>query len=430
MATNTDLVQQLYVAYFNRPADVAGLNFWVNALNNGATIDQVSKSFNAAPEYTAAYAGKSPENIVDTVYMNLFGRHAEAGGLDFWAPKIASGAISTADLVKTIAAGAVNADGTVNADGAAFANKVTAAEAFTTEINTAGNEAERLAYASGSAAALKVGKDYIASVTDAASLATAITNVHATASGTVTPPAQTTFNLTAGADTLTGTAGGDVFIAGATLLPDGLTPANALQNVDTIDGGAGVDTLKATFAATGSAKPIMTNVENVVATFNAAATLDLTGSKGVSAVTVSNSTAVGTVNGVGAATVTVSNQNFDAAFSGLTGDVVTLNVDTVGKASALQTIDLGKSAASTGTSEALTLNNAYIKLDDTNANTGITAATIAATGKNAVSFVDAAATLKTLTVTGAGSVNVSATPLTALTTLTVGDGGVRSKSES
>ena len=139
MATTIDAaaIQQLYVAYYNRPADVAGLTYWLGVAANGATLDQISKSFNSAAEYTANYAGKTPGNIVNTVYQNLFGRAAEGAALDYWGPKIASGAISTADLVKTIAAGAVNPDGTPNADGAALANKVTAAGAFTTELNTA-----------------------------------------------------------------------------------------------------------------------------------------------------------------------------------------------------------------------------------------------------------------------------------------------------
>src|ERR1700741_2357645 len=165
MATNTDLIQQLYVAYYNRPADVGGLAFWVGKLDAGVSIDAISKAFNTAPEYTNLYAGKTPDQIVDTVYMNLFGRHAEQGGLNFWGPKVADGSISTADLVKFIGAGAVDADGNPNADGVALANKATAAAAFTTELSQVGNEAERLGYESDNS----VGRVYVASVTDDAS---------------------------------------------------------------------------------------------------------------------------------------------------------------------------------------------------------------------------------------------------------------------
>jgi hypothetical protein len=146
----------------------------------------------------------------------------------------------------------------------------------------------------------------------------------------------------------------------------------------------------------------------------------------VTAVAVNNSTAVGTVTGVGAAAVTVSNQNFDAKFAGLTGDAIALTVNTVGKASALQTIDLASTGAATkATSETLTVTNAFVTLADTTANTGITSATVIASGKNAVNFTDADGTLTKLTVTGAGSVDFSATALTTLTTLTAADGGVK-----
>jgi len=193
MATNTDLVQQLYVAYYNRPADVAGLNYWVAALDGGATIDQVSKSFNTAPEYTALFAGKNADAIVDTVYMNLFGRHAETAGLNYWGPKVASGAITTAGLVSEFLKGAVNADGTPNADGTAFANKVTVAEAFTTEIATPGNEAERLAYSNADANTLAAIKAFLAGVTtDPATLTAALANVHTVATAAIPAPPTTT----------------------------------------------------------------------------------------------------------------------------------------------------------------------------------------------------------------------------------------------
>jgi len=239
MATPTELIQQLYVAYYNRPADVAGLAFWVNAYNNGTSIDTISKNFNNAAEYTNAYAGKSADAIVNTVYQNLFGRTADSVGLDFWGKKIAAKEITVADLVKFITAGALNADGTPNADGAVFNNKVAAAVAFTTEIGTAGNEAERVAYSSGTSDVLAAAKAYIAGVTTDDTLATAVANVHATAQKLLPVPDTATpksFTLTAGVDTgaaFLGGAGDDTYNAtGATLTA-----------LDSIDGGTGKNTL-------------------------------------------------------------------------------------------------------------------------------------------------------------------------------------------
>jgi hypothetical protein len=38
MPTNTELVQQLYGAYFNRPADVAGLTYYVGLLDKASDV--------------------------------------------------------------------------------------------------------------------------------------------------------------------------------------------------------------------------------------------------------------------------------------------------------------------------------------------------------------------------------------------------------
>ena len=239
MATsNIDLVQQLYVAYYNRPADVAGLNFWVGALESGASIADISKSFNTAPEYTALFAGKTADAIVDTVYMNLFGRHAETGGLNFWGPKVASGAITTAGLVTEFLKGAVNPDGSKNADAIAFDNKVTVANAFTTEISIPGNEAERLGYDSANEATLANIKAFIGGVTaDKATLDAALANVKAVAVATIPPAPTTSTTLTTGVDAIVGGAGNDVINAVVT------GSSAVIGGLDSVDGAGGNDVL-------------------------------------------------------------------------------------------------------------------------------------------------------------------------------------------
>lgn len=305
MATTTDLIQQLYVAYFNRPADVAGLAFWVDAYDNkGVSIDTISKNFNTAAEYTSVFAGKSADAIVNTVYQNLFGRTADSAGLNFWGPKIASGAISTADLVKAITAGALNADGTPNADGAIFNNKVAAAVAFTNEIGAAGNEAERIAYSNGGNA-LTIAKAYIASVTTDASLTTAVANVHATAQTTLPAPVVTTSTLTIGVDTVAGGAGDDVINA-----TPGASNAATFTSLDNIDGGAGNNTLNivniGAFDLASAAGASVKNIQTVNMTGTATLKGDVSGWAGVNTL---NVTEVGgnAAGSIKAATTTVVN---------------------------------------------------------------------------------------------------------------------------
>jgi Domain of unknown function (DUF4214) len=157
-------LQKLYVAYFNRPADPGGLAFWEGIVEkaNGNTA-AVSAEFAKSPEYKDAFAGQTNEQIVDTIYKNIFGHAADATGRDFYAKALTEKRITVDLVVKDIAGGAQGTDAT------AFNNKVKAAEAFTTALDT---DAEKAGYAG--AEALKLAKAFIAGVTTDASYAAAI----------------------------------------------------------------------------------------------------------------------------------------------------------------------------------------------------------------------------------------------------------------
>lgn len=154
MGLYTQAIQKLYVAYFNRPADAAGLQYWetVAASQNGE-LTQISSAFSKSAEYIAAYAGKTSAEVVSQVYSNLFGRTAEPGGLAYWAPLLNRGAITVDSVVTAVAGGALGADAV------AYAQKVNAATVFTNNLNTP----ERNESYNGDAA-LSVAKAFIATV--------------------------------------------------------------------------------------------------------------------------------------------------------------------------------------------------------------------------------------------------------------------------
>lgn len=157
-------IQKLYVAYFGRPADPAGLAFWETQVEaaNGSTA-AVSAQFAASAEYKSTYAGMTSSQIVDAVYKNLFGRTAEAGGKAYWADLLDKKTISIDNFVADVAKAAVGTDAT------AFNNKATAAIAFTNALDT---DAKKAGYSLDS---IKLAKDFIASVTTNATLTAATT---------------------------------------------------------------------------------------------------------------------------------------------------------------------------------------------------------------------------------------------------------------
>lgn len=272
MATNIDKVQQLYVAYFNRPADVAGLNYWVGVVAKGVSTDVIAAGFAQSAEYKAMFAGKGAEAIIDTVYMNMFGRHAEKAALDFYGPLVQNGTITIDKVVTDIVKGA---QGT---DAVAYDNKVTAAVAFTEELDMAGNEADRLAYASGDADVLQVAKTWLATVTTDASLATALASVGTVADSLTGIEQQgETVVLTKGLDTLNGTAGNDTFLGAVS----GTAELNTLNALDTLNGGAGTDTLKIVSDQAAIAVANLNSVEVVEVSSAVGATVNTTTTTGV-----------------------------------------------------------------------------------------------------------------------------------------------------
>jgi len=422
MATqeSLDLAQTLYVAYYGRPADRAGLNYWADEIDaNG--VDAMVNAFGNSAEFEARFGNLSNEQLINNLYQQMFGRSAELAGLDFYSAQLANGESTLAEIALDIANGAQNEDAT------ALSNKVAVAANFTAAIDTT---EEVLAYAGDSAA--NSARDFLATVnaeTDAETV-----DVDAQLSSLVQADqdettAGETFTLTAGTDNLTGTANNDTFTASA--LADsagGGALVDSLQSVDLLDGGAGSDTLNATLNGGTTVTPSLSNIENIqLRSTKDAANLSLSSSTGVEKVTVSQSTGTSTVSGLGTiGSLNVADQSKGVTFSGSTATSLTLGVSGVSKA---VTVDLDDAKA---TSLALNLSSLGNKAADgtiTNVTLDQNAATATAvtaelTGSNYVNFNTVLNAAKSLTVDGAGSLTaaVANTNIGALETLTVSEG--------
>lgn len=185
-------IQELYVAYFNRPADVAGLNHWESVLEgNNGDLTVVANEFAKSPEYTSLFVGKTNEQIVAQIYVNLFGRTGDAVGMKFWVDALVAGKMTVAQAVDFIANGAQGTDAEI------VENKVIAATAFTNSLDT---PAEQAGYAGTDALALA--KAFIGGVTSDATLATAIAPAALSASVAAVVKAGTPFTLNGALATL------------------------------------------------------------------------------------------------------------------------------------------------------------------------------------------------------------------------------------
>lgn len=146
MAITSAQVQQLYVAYLGRAADKAGLDYWLGELNATPatiTLEQVRANFvNEQPEYAAAYGGLNRTETVSKIYLNLFGRPADATGLAYWTT--GGGASVSADqlLVAFI-------NGASATDAKTVANKVLVSEVYTSAADSAYLQADAAAVLEG-----------------------------------------------------------------------------------------------------------------------------------------------------------------------------------------------------------------------------------------------------------------------------------------
>lgn len=128
-------VQSLYVAYFGRPADAAGLAYWSDLLVNGkVSLDQIGAQFAESHEHKmefvdAAGAALSSFHIVDKMYFTLFGRHAESAGLHFWGEALANKQVTVPQFVHALL------DGAQGNDLAAFVAKASGAARFTDALS-------------------------------------------------------------------------------------------------------------------------------------------------------------------------------------------------------------------------------------------------------------------------------------------------------
>ncbi len=82
-------VYRLYQAAFARQPDLEGLGFWIKAMDEGASLNDVSHGFVGSEEFAARY-GAAPNHraLVEQFYLNVLHRPGEAEGVDWWTTQL------------------------------------------------------------------------------------------------------------------------------------------------------------------------------------------------------------------------------------------------------------------------------------------------------------------------------------------------------
>ena len=129
MATSASrtLVQTIYLAYYGRPADPDGLDFWCDQLDAaGGDLFAIIDAFGTSQEFVDNFGSFDDEALVDNLFLQMFGRHAEPEGLTFYLGDLQSGTRTLISIALDIANGAQNEDLSTLDNRRSFADEFTA----------------------------------------------------------------------------------------------------------------------------------------------------------------------------------------------------------------------------------------------------------------------------------------------------------------
>jgi methionine-rich copper-binding protein CopC len=182
LTSSEAILERAYIAYFGRPAEPEGFNWWLSNVSSQGGIDAVMtnvyRDFCKSSEYLRAYASDldpvthaviNAPHLLNSIYENLFHRDIEQGGLDYWGTLVSQGAVTINSVVVEVLNGARNSDfDAVN-------SKIDAAIALThkvDEINASGYAGDNAAH---------VAHDWLSGIYDASTLDAALVNASLTA---------------------------------------------------------------------------------------------------------------------------------------------------------------------------------------------------------------------------------------------------------
>jgi hypothetical protein len=83
---------RLYQAAFDRKPDAAGIGWWLNQVDHGASIAQAAGAMVQSAEFIQLYGGQlSNADVVGRLYHNVLHRDGDASGIAFWVAAMDQG---------------------------------------------------------------------------------------------------------------------------------------------------------------------------------------------------------------------------------------------------------------------------------------------------------------------------------------------------
>jgi hypothetical protein len=126
-------MQKVYVAYYGRPADPAGAGWWGEqlAMNNG-DLRALIQQFGNSQEFDERYGDFDYGTLLDTIYLQIFGRLPDPAGKAFYLERLQSGALTLQSITLDVL------NGSQNEDLQTVSNKLEVASYFTSQVAARG----------------------------------------------------------------------------------------------------------------------------------------------------------------------------------------------------------------------------------------------------------------------------------------------------
>ena len=106
-----ETVHKVYLAYYGRPADVAGLAYWAARLDHeGGNLASIIEAFANSQESQQLYGSLSTSQKITKIYEQLFGRDPDPAGLQFYTQMLATGQMTQATIMLNVLDGAKSDD--------------------------------------------------------------------------------------------------------------------------------------------------------------------------------------------------------------------------------------------------------------------------------------------------------------------------------
>lgn len=108
------VIEKAYLAYYGRPSDIGGLAYWSARLDQKkGNLSGMIDAFANSAEAQQLYGGLDNATRIDKIYQQLFGRHADDGGLKYYLGQLQSGKMTLGSIMLNVADGATNQDATL-----------------------------------------------------------------------------------------------------------------------------------------------------------------------------------------------------------------------------------------------------------------------------------------------------------------------------